>query len=188
MGALFTLLWNVVDRLFAVLNDQGFKTFGYADDIIIIVQDKFSHTVRVLMQAALNVVDKLTANEGLSFSPHKTAVVSFTNKRKLEGLGPLTLRGMQLHMLQEVKYLGVSLDSKLSWNQHVLKTARKAQTTFAVIRHTCGKIWGLRPNMVYWLYTRVIRPSVHYGALVWWPKAMQKPLRLNWAGFKGWPA
>jgi hypothetical protein len=28
--------------------------------------------------------------------------------------------------------------------------------------------------MVHWLYTRVIRPSIYYGALVWWPKAMQK--------------
>jgi hypothetical protein len=28
--------------------------------------------------------------------------------------------------------------------------------------------------MVHWLYTRVIRSSVYYGALVWWPKAIQK--------------
>jgi len=28
--------------------------------------------------------------------------------------------------------------------------------------------------MVHWLYTRVIRPSILNGALVWWSKAMQK--------------
>ena len=28
--------------------------------------------------------------------------------------------------------------------------------------------------MVHWLYTRVIRPSILYGALVWWPKVIQK--------------
>ena len=33
---------------------------------------------------------------------------------------------------------------------------------------------GLRPNMVRWLYTRVIRPSIFRGALVWLSKAMQK--------------
>jgi hypothetical protein len=60
------------------------------------------------MQAALNVVDNWTTNEGLSISPHKTLVVPFTNRRKLEGLRPLTLSGMQLQMLQEVKYLGVT--------------------------------------------------------------------------------
>ena len=28
--------------------------------------------------------------------------------------------------------------------------------------------------MVHWLYTRVIRPFILYGSLVWWPKVMQK--------------
>jgi hypothetical protein len=71
------------------------------------------------MQAALNVVDSWTAKEGLSISPRKTAVVPFTNRRKLEGLGPLLLHGKQHQMLDEVKYLGVTLDSILSWNQHL---------------------------------------------------------------------
>ena len=28
--------------------------------------------------------------------------------------------------------------------------------------------------MVHWIYTRVKRPSILYGALVWWPKVIQK--------------
>ena len=77
-------------------------------------------------------------------------------------------------MLDEVKYLGVTLDSRLTWNQHLQKTIRKTQTTFALVRRTSGKKWGLRHNIVYWLYTRVIRPSILYGALVWWLKVIQK--------------
>jgi hypothetical protein len=45
-----------VDELLAGLNDQGLCAMGYADDIDIIVQGKFTHTVRELMQAALNEV------------------------------------------------------------------------------------------------------------------------------------
>ena len=82
-------------------------------------------------------------------------------------------------MLEGVKYLGVILDSKLNWNQHLQKIINKAQTTFAVVRHTCGKKWGLRPNMLHSLYTRVIRPSILHGALVWWPKAMQKTTKIQ---------
>jgi hypothetical protein len=49
-GVLSPLLWNlVVDRLLTVTNDLGFSTFGCADDIVIIVQDKFVHTVRERM-------------------------------------------------------------------------------------------------------------------------------------------
>jgi len=32
--------------------------------------------------------------------------------------------------------------------------------------------------MVHWLYTRVIRPSIFYGALVWWPKVIQKTTKI----------
>jgi hypothetical protein len=44
-GVLSLLLWNlVVDRLLTVTNDLGFSTFGYADDIVIIVQGKFAQS------------------------------------------------------------------------------------------------------------------------------------------------
>ena len=103
------LLWNlVVDRLLAITND-----LGYADDIIIVVQGKFAHTLREIMQEALNVVVKWAVKEGLNISPHKTAIVRFTNRRSTECLGSLTLCGKELTMLDGVKYLGVSLDSKL---------------------------------------------------------------------------
>jgi len=82
-------------------------------------------------------------------------------------------------MLDEVKYLGVILDSKLNWNQHLQKIIRKAQTTFAVVRCICGKKWGLRPNMVHWPYTRVLRPSIFHGALVWWSKVTQKTTKIQ---------
>jgi len=126
------------------------------------------------MQNALNVVAKWAVKDGLNISPHKTAMVQFTDRRNIEGLGPLKLHGKDLKMLDEVKYLGVILDFSLTWNQHLQKTIRRTQTAFALIRRTCGKKWGLRPNMVHWLYTRVIRPSILYGALVWWPKVIQE--------------
>jgi hypothetical protein len=66
---------------------------------------------------------------------------------------------MVSNMLDGVKYVGVVLDSKPNWNQHLQKPIRKAQTTLAAFLRTCGTKWGLRPNMMYWLYTRVIRPS-----------------------------
>jgi len=73
------------------------------------------------MQNALNVVAKWDVKEGLNISPHKIAIVPFTNRRKIEGLGPLKLHGKDLKLLDEVKYLGVTLDSRINWNQHLRK-------------------------------------------------------------------
>ena len=101
-AVLSPLLWNLVlDRLLTVTNDLGFSTFGYADDIVIIVQGKFIHTVKEIMQKVLNVVAKWAIKEGLNISPHKSAMVPFTNRRKIESLGPLKLHGKDLKMLDQ---------------------------------------------------------------------------------------
>jgi len=113
-GVLSPLLWNlVIDRLLMITNVLGFSTFSYADKIVIIVQGKFAHTVRDITQEALNVVVKWAVKEGLNISLHKTAIVPFTNRRNTEGLGPLTLCGKELTMLDDVKYLGVTFQTQL---------------------------------------------------------------------------
>jgi hypothetical protein len=64
-------------------------------------------------------------------------------------IGSLTFCGKELQMLDEVKYFGVTLYSKLNWNQHLQTISRKLQTTFAVVRRICGKYGepsGARPH------------------------------------------
>jgi hypothetical protein len=36
-----------------------------------------------------------------------------------------------------------------------------------------GKAWGLKPKVVYWLYTSVVSPILTYATLLWWEKASQ---------------
>jgi hypothetical protein len=92
-------LWNsVVDKLLVEASGLGFNILGYADDIVIIVHGKFAHTVGALMRSAVNVVVKW-AVRGYKNYPHKAAIVPFTNRRNVEGLGPLILDGKELKML-----------------------------------------------------------------------------------------
>ncbi|KAJ8915461.1 hypothetical protein NQ315_003224 [Exocentrus adspersus] len=37
------------------------------------------------------------------------------------------------------------------------------------LRRVVGKYWGLKPGVLHWVYTAVVRPRLQYGALVWWP-------------------
>jgi hypothetical protein len=62
----------------------------------------------------------------------------------------------------------VILDVRLTWKEHVDAKVRKACNRWAS-RRACGVRWGLRPRVVYWLYTSIFRPSITYASLVWWP-------------------
>ncbi len=177
-GNLSPLLWNlVIDGLLRSLRREGYHVYGYADDIVIIVVGKYPNIVRQLMQRALNIVARWVQVQGLNVSANKTALVPFTRKRNLDGLQPLVLKGERLKIVGEAKYLGVILDAKLTWNQQIEKISNKALTTLAVAKRMFGKTWGLRPSMTHWLYTRVVLPSITYGAAVWWPKVMQEKTR-----------
>jgi hypothetical protein len=46
---------------------------------------------------------------------------------------------------------------------------RKAQNSLWTCRRACGGAWGLGPRVVHWLYVSIIRPSVTFAFLVWWP-------------------
>ena len=102
-------------------------------------------------------------------NPDKTGLVTFTIKRKLPGFFEPHLFGMTLHRSMSIKYLGVILDSCLTWNEHVDVKVKKAHNLMWACRRACGVMWGLKPRVVHWLYVAIIRPTVTFASLVWWP-------------------
>jgi hypothetical protein len=44
---------------------------------------------------------------------------------------------------------------------------------------TFGKMWGLKPKVVYWIYTMVITPILTYGSTVWWPRVAYNVSRME---------
>jgi hypothetical protein len=168
-GVLSPLLWClVVDDLIARLNTGGVYCQGYADDICLLAGGKFPNMVSELMQGALYTVERWCDEVGLSVNPGKTDLVVFTKKRKLNGFFELLLLGVTLHCSESVRYLGVPLDSRLTWREHVNNKLAKAENSLWACKRSFGMVWGLRRMVVYWLYTSIIRPSITFASLVWW--------------------
>jgi hypothetical protein len=71
------------------------------------------------MQDALNCVENWCREIGLSVNADKTTMVLFTNNRKIGGFYNARLFGTELRITDKVKYLGVILDKKLDWKEHL---------------------------------------------------------------------
>lgn len=179
-GVLSPLLWDlVVDELLNELNKKGIYTQGYADDIVIIIMGKNLYRISRQMQQALKIVEDWCKRVDLKVNPEKTALIPFTKKRKLEGLSTPTFFEKQIQYAQEVKYLGVILDAKLTWNAHIAYAINKSKMALMATRRAVGKTWGLAPHITHWLYTTVVKPKITYGATVWWPKVEQSTAKLE---------
>jgi hypothetical protein len=115
----------VVDELLTKLNEGGIYAQGYADDIYLLAVGKFLNTVSGLMQCALHFVEGWCNEHGLSVNPDKTGLVTFTRKRKLPGFFEPRLFGVTLQCSRSTKCLGVILDARLTWKEHIEAQCRK---------------------------------------------------------------
>ena len=170
-GVLSPLLWTLVmDDLLSGLTRQHIPGQAYADDGVLLVVGRFLDTVCNLMQRGLNMVQRWCEKEGLAVQPDKLELVLFTRRTNLEGYQAPTIYGRELVRTQRVKYLGVVLDSKLTWKDHMDTKCSRAKAAFCQVRRAVGKTWGLSPRVTSWLYSAIIRPMICFAAVVWWPR------------------
>jgi len=179
-GVLSPLLWClVVNDLITRLSGCGVFIQGYADDICLLAVGKFPNTVSGLMQWALSTVEIWCNEVGLSVNPDKTGLVAFTRKKKLQGFFEPQLFGVKLCLSRSVKYLGVILDSWLTWRQHLEVKVRKAQNLLCACKRACGIGWGLRPKVVHWLYVAIVRLTISFASLAWWLGCQMASIKSN---------
>ena len=118
---------------------------------------------------------------GLKFNPEKSVAVIFSRRRKQPPFS-LTIDGREIEFKTEVKYLGVTLDSKLHWNKHIDDKLSKTKRYLHKIAYMTRKNWGPKPRLMRWAYLGVVRPMLCYGAMIWGhraPELMEKFRRIN---------
>lgn len=168
-GVLSPTLWILVmDSLLKKLQADGFKAIGYADDLAVICRGKHLATISERTQRAVTIVEKWCVNAGLSVNPDKSELVIFTKNRKLIGFKNPKIFGKEIVRANSVKYLGITLDSKLNWSEHIENRLNKCIRIFWSCRSAIGKSWGLSPKSILWIYTAIVRPILTYGAFIWW--------------------
>ena len=119
-GVLPPLLWNMtVDDLLTKLNESGYLAIGYADDIAILISGAYEEVILSLMNSVFRILEKWCGETGLSVNPEKTGLVLFTNKKRTSLVNLPKIFGVELSMKTNFKYLGVILDNKLNWKDHI---------------------------------------------------------------------
>ena len=173
-GVCSAKFWLIAfDTAVQIINRFKVEGNAYADDCGALAGGRrLDHAVGRLQK----MLDALTAwgkSCGLQFNPDKSIAVVFTRRRKPLPR-PLYIDGKEIPYRQEVKYLGVTLDSKLYWNQHIDEKLSKAKRYLHQIAVITRKNWGPKPKLMRWAYLGVVRPMVSYAAMIWGHRAGHK--------------
>ena len=78
----------------------------------------------------------------------------------------LKLSDVAIPIADQVKYLGVILDSKMNLNSHVEYTKGRAQKRISILKSVAGKSYGADRSILLRIYKSMILPILEYSSLI----------------------
>ena len=153
---------------FAYINDLPSRATSsvrlFADDCLLYRVIK-GHQDAERLQADLNQLQEWEKDWQMLFNPDKCEHIWITNKRNIIQTS-YNIHGHILKETTQAKYLGVTINNKLSWNSHVDQVTKRANQTTAFLRRnlsSCSKDVKAK------CYKTLVRPQLEYAATTWDP-------------------
>ena len=156
-----------------ILLDTLRNLLAFADDLAIILSGFCLNTLRDLGQHYITACNKWCEANGLKLSAIKTQVIIFSRKYKICLPPKIKLKGLDIDFCNTVKYLGIHLDSRLNWHEHVHQTAKKCTNILFATRKMIGDRWGLSPDKICWVFNAIIKPIMTYACVTWAPRLLE---------------
>jgi exonuclease III/ribonuclease HI len=100
---------------------------------------------------------------GATFEAEKTAIIHFTRKPYKADAEPFIIKGQTVEPQDHVKILGVVMDARLKYKEHISKAASKGLEAAMELR----RLRGLSPSTARQLFTCTVAPVVDYASSVW---------------------
>ena len=176
-GVLSPILWNLAfDELLKMFdNNQRVEIRGFADDACLVITGDDPITMEQELQKGLDRINRWARWNGLKLSSNKTVAMIFNRTRRMnneiDSLRGLYLRDrnsrQKVKYVEETKYLGLTLDSRLRWTAHVENKIKSATQLFFMMKKALGTYWGPQPHLIKWVYTGMVRPAITYGSYIW---------------------
>ena len=176
-GVLSPFIWNLNFESFIKTLDKGpINVLCFADDSALYIKGVDPPMMVILMQDAINAAVEWGNKHGLKFVPSKTEAIFFygSYNRKYKEPTKLKVDGVPITYSKSVKFLGLTLDHHLNWNQHIENKINKSRALFMKIRNAIGSLWGPSPRALKWAINGIVIPTLTYGSVVWAHRAVQK--------------
>ncbi len=136
----------------------------FADDSII-YHEIVSEDDHFVLQTDLEELMSWAQTWQMDFNVTECYLMSITIKTN-HNLFPYSMLNQPLSHVHHSKYLGVTIDSNLSWNEHITLTVAKSCETLGLVKRTLGPC---KPSVKETVYNTCPIPKLEYGAVTWNP-------------------
>ncbi len=134
--------------------------FKYSDDTAILglLSDNNSITA---YQLSISHFTQWCTDNFLELNVAKTKeMVIHTSRTPPSGLVPTSIHNQTVEQVSHFKYLGLTIDNKLTFDQHIINIHKRSQQRLHVIRKLHAL--SVAPHLLSLLYTSIIQPILLY--------------------------
>lgn len=141
----------------------------YADDTAIISSHEFSLNIETNLKNAIEVLQNYYTKWKIKLNAEKTQAIFFTRKRSPCFLpaNQLLVNGYSIAWKPSVKYLGVHLDSKLTFKEHTTQTLNKINIGIKILYPFINRKSLLSNENKILIHKTIFQAILLYGCPVW---------------------
>ena len=142
----------------------------FADDMAAWAIQKQEKRAEKLIQKHLDSLSEWCNKWKIKLNPSKTQVGLFTNSNNTKEI-TLNLGRVPLTVSNEIKFLGLTFDRKLTWRHHIDNVRHRMWLRINAIKAISGRNLGMQSKTLIHLYKMWIRPIALYGAPAYYSAA-----------------
>ncbi|CEJ62807.1 Putative Remark: Mars [Penicillium brasilianum] len=144
------------------IDSQG-GAIAFVDDFTAWVTGPTAQSNREGIETIINDALDWEKRSGATFEADKTAIIHFAPKVHKTDQGSFTIKGQPVVPRDHVKILGVLMDTRLKYKEHIARAASKGLEAAMELR----RLRGLTPATARQLFTSMVAPVVDYASTVW---------------------
>ena len=138
----------------------------YADDTAIYASSWHPSQATKYIQRHIEQLTLYAKNWKLKINPSKTQAITFSRKHK-EITDQVIIDGQKINWTPKVKYLGLTLDRRMSWAPAIIERARLGHPALRKLYPLISNKSSLNKELKLLLYKTCARPIILYGHQVW---------------------
>ena len=136
---------------------------AFVDDFTAWVTGPTAQSNREGIEAIIRECLDWERRSGATFNVQKTAIIHFTRKTYKTDAQPFIIKGQTVEPQGHVKILGVVMDAKLKYKEHIWRASSRGLEAAMELRH----LGGLSTSTARQLFTSTVVPVVDYASNLW---------------------
>ena len=155
------------------------RVIAFADDLLALTRGKCTLDAENYANQDLQKIENWARENKMHFNENKSKVLLLTKKTSGDNRTlNIYLNNKRLEQVSKLKYLGICLDSRFSFDRHVNYITGKYTPVINMLAKSAKLKWGVGHQALKVIYIGAIEPILTYGAPIW-EKALTKQNNLR---------